>query len=68
MIVQSGAQALIAETFLESMDMLEVEDTPWEEPLYTDEDMNTIIAADALANASQPFYTNNVVQFPGTVH
>jgi len=74
MIVQSGAQALIAETFLESMDMLDIETEDEETELYTtdysseDMNINTIIAADALSNMSQPFYTNNVVAFPGTVH
>lgn len=74
MIVQSGAQALIAETFLESMDMLDIETEDEDTELYTtdysseDMNINTIIAADALSNMSQPFYTNNVVAFPGTVH
>ena len=59
--VQAGAQSLIAQAFLDSMDIGGEE--PWK--IYQDEDMdmNTILAAES---TSQPFYTDNIIPFPAT--
>lgn len=65
LMTQAGAQSIIAEAFLETMDM--GNDAPWnlDTHLYDGEDidMGTLVAAEQTA---QPFYTDNVIAFPGT--
>ena len=56
---QAGAQSIIAQTFIDSMDMGDSE--PWNIYEGEDIDMGTLIAAE---NATEPFYTDNVIQFP----
>ena len=60
---QATAQSLIAQTFIDSMDMGGEE--PWD--IYEDEnmDMSAVIAAEA---TSEPFYTDNIIQFPKTMN
>ncbi|MGH1399515.1 MAG: hypothetical protein ACRBCT_09910, partial [Alphaproteobacteria bacterium] len=67
MIVQANAQALIAETFLESMDMLEVEGAPWDAAEEEAPEIEAFIAEQALQAGG---YTNNVIPFPqiGAMH
>ncbi|MFK7839247.1 MAG: hypothetical protein AB8B83_02860 [Bdellovibrionales bacterium] len=63
LITQSQAQSLIAQTFLESMNYGAQE--PWK--IYEDEnmDVSTLVAAEQTA---QPFYTDNVIEFPKTMN
>lgn len=58
---QAEAQSIIAQTFIESMDMGETE--PWN--IYENEDMDMGVIA-AAENNAQPFYTDNIIAFPGT--
>ena len=62
LIAQASAQSLIAQTFLESMDMGEQD--PWtiDHAIYDGEniDMGALVAE----QASQTFYTDNVIKFP----
>lgn len=59
---QAGSQSLIAQAFLDSMDMGEEE--PWD--IYQDEDIN--MSALVAEQASQSFYTDNVIKFPKTLN
>lgn len=60
---QARAQSLIAQTFLDSMNMGDEE--PWNIYEGEDIDMGTLIAAEA---ATEPFYTDNVILFPKTLN
>lgn len=59
---QASAQSIIAQAFLDSMDMYD--DEPWS--IYQDEDidMNALVAE----QAAQTFYTDNVITFPKMVN
>lgn len=69
LITQASAQTMIAETFLETLDIdMDSEDeAPWnmDGNLYEGEDidMGALVAEQQTA---QPFYTDNVIPFPGT--
>ena len=61
--IQANGQSLIAQTFLDSMDMGSQE--PWD--IYEDENIG--MGALAAEQISQPvFYTDNVIPFPGTIN
>jgi len=57
---QAGAQGIVAQTFLDSMDMGNQE--PWD--IYEGENIN--MGAIVAEQASQAFYTDNVIAFPVT--
>ncbi|MGB0720693.1 MAG: hypothetical protein ACPGRX_09470 [Bdellovibrionales bacterium] len=68
MITQSGAQALIAETFLDCLD--QGAQDPWDiqdgfSDLYQGENIGLAALASEQAFTGQNFYTDNVVAFPG---
>ena len=59
---QANAQSLIAQAFLDSMDMGSQE--PWD--IYEDE--NISMGALAAEQTSQTFYTDNVIAFPSNIN
>lgn len=58
---QAGAQKLVAEAFLDSLDMGQEE--PWNMYDGEDIDMGALVAEQQTA---QPFYTDNIIPFPMT--
>ncbi len=66
LITQANAQSIIAQTFIDSMDLGSNE--PWNiSNIYEDEDidMGAIIASEA---STETFYTDNIIAFPKTVN
>jgi len=67
LITQSNAQSIIAQAFLDSMDMGKQDPWALSEDMYDDEniDMGSLMAAE---NKMEPFYTDNVIAFPGAAN